>query len=135
MSSMQNSHQTSKDKKGLSFQQKIFLKLADKKKVTIPRSFMRLTGDIETAAFLSQLIYWSDKGKRQDGWIYKSDKEWKEELFISRYAIRKARKKLKDMGILETRIKRANGSPTVHYKLNGKELFAALMICDIEKAQ
>ena len=85
--------------------------------LTIPREFIDYTGDMESALLLSQIIYWSDKTKRGDGFIYKTYAEWQEETGLNEYAIRKAANCLKSLGILETEVHKANGSPTVHYRL------------------
>lgn len=85
--------------------------------LVIPREFINYTGDLETALFLSQLIYWTGKVKSDNGWVYKNYKEWEEEISLSEYQVRKARKKLEKMGILETKIAKVNGNPTVHYRL------------------
>ncbi len=85
--------------------------------LTIPRPFIDFCGDIPTALLLSQLLYWTDKTKRPDGYIYKSYKEWKSELCISERQVKRASDKLKKEGILETKIKKANGAPTLHYRL------------------
>lgn len=86
--------------------------------IAAPKIFFEYTGDWNSAIFLSQLLYWSDKGKNPDGWIYKTYAKWKEEVGIKEGALRRAANKLKELGILETKVKRANGSPTVHYRLN-----------------
>lgn len=72
-------------------------------------------GDLQAAMLLSQLIYWTDKTK--DGWIYKTYSEWYNEIRLSEYQTRRAKKKLEKMGVLKTKIKKANGNPTVHYKI------------------
>lgn len=85
--------------------------------LTIPRIFVDYTGSLEAALLLSQVIYWSDKGGSGDGWFFKTYHEWRDEICLTEYAVRKAANKLTDMGILETKIKKAKGSPTVHYRL------------------
>lgn len=85
--------------------------------LSIPRIFVDFTGSLDTALFLSQVIYWSDKGN-QEGWFFKTYPDWEAETTLSEYQIRKASNKLKEMKILETTIKKASGNPTVHYKLN-----------------
>ncbi|WP_096224869.1 DnaD domain protein [Geobacillus sp. FJAT-46040] len=95
--------------------------------IVINTAYVDMLGDLESALFLSQVIYWTDKSTRKDGFFYKTDDEWSQELRISKYAIRKARKKLEDLGILETKVKKANGNPTVHYRLN-KERFIEMAI-------
>lgn len=84
--------------------------------LTIPRPFVDYMGNLDGALFLSQLVYWSDKGR--DGWFYKTYAEWQEEICLSEYEIKKAVKVLVDRGCLETAVRRANGNPTVHYKLD-----------------
>ncbi|AYU54654.1 DnaD domain protein [Staphylococcus debuckii] len=86
--------------------------------IPIPVVYIELLGDYHIAAFLNQLIYWSDKTKRKDGYFYKSYKEWKEELFLSRYQIDKSIDKLKEIGLIKTSLKKANGAPTLHYKVD-----------------
>jgi hypothetical protein len=86
--------------------------------LTIPAEFIHYTGSIDCALFLSQLLYWSDKGKRKDGFIYKTYSEWEKEICLNEYKARKAANILKAKGILETKLKKANGSPTVHYRLD-----------------
>jgi hypothetical protein len=75
-----------------------------------------MTGDINAALFLSQCIYWSDKVKNADGWFYKTAEEWKAETSLSYDQLKRALKNCK--GIVETKIKRANAAPTIHYRVN-----------------
>ncbi len=121
---------TTPQKKKSSFQKEVFSiieKYVGENHVrAISIEIPKMCGDHETGIFLSQLIYWADKGKSPWGWIYKSDKDWQDELLLSNYSIRKARNKLKRMGILETKLKRANGSPTTHYRINKKAFWDRL---------
>lgn len=91
--------------------------------LTIPKVYLdMLDGDIKTSLFLSQVIYWSDKGSRTDGWFYKSDKEWCHELSLSEYECKKSRDKLSSLGLLIVEKKKANGVPTMHYKIQWDNL-------------
>ncbi len=81
--------------------------------IVIPCILVKFTGDIDSAILLNQIIYWSDKG--DDGTFYKTYKEWEDEICLSEYKVRKCVLKFKEMGFLETTIKKANGSPTVFY--------------------
>ncbi len=100
----------------------------EKNILAIPKSFIRFCDeDLYIGLFLSQIVYLSDKGSREDGYIYKSNKEWKEDYFLSDYAIRKAKKYLEDKEIIETKLIKANGAPTTHYKLN-REKFTKLFM-------
>ena len=76
----------------------------------------------EGAIYLQQLIYWCDKGTRKDGFIYKSKDEIYEETGITPRVQDRIRRVLVSLGCLETKTLRANGSPTLHYKLNLQEI-------------
>jgi hypothetical protein len=87
--------------------------------LTIPRPFLDFTGSFEAALLLSQIIYWSDRGRDPDGWFYKSYAQWQDEIGLSEYHVRKSSNKLVKLGLLETKVKRAaTGSPTLHYRLD-----------------
>lgn len=93
--------------------------------LTIPLAFIRYAGSLEAALLLSQIVYWS--GRTEDGWFYKSYPDWEEELTLGEYEIRKAVKSLKDKGILETRLKKANGAPTLHYRLKQAQFSESIL--------
>ena len=86
--------------------------------LAIPRLFVDITGDLTLAAMLSQLIYWSDRTSRADGFVFKSAADWGIEVGASGYAVRK----FKNLPFIETRIIKANGSPTTHYRVRFDEL-------------
>jgi hypothetical protein len=116
----------------ITYQSQIFQTIksfaGEKNILAVPKSFIRFCDEnLYTGLFLSQIIYLSDKGSREDGFIYKSNKEWKEDYFLSDYAIRQAKKYLEDKGIIETKLIKANGAPTTHYKLK-KEKFTELFM-------
>ena len=87
--------------------------------ITVPRFFVNILGSLSHAVFLNQLLYWQDKMKGD--WLFKTYQEWKEEIGISAYEIRKVTKKFIELGFLETQIKKAKGNPTVHYRLKSEE--------------
>ena len=103
----------------------------NKNLLTVPKEFIRLTGDIEVALFLSQLIYWTGKAKDPEGWVFKTYEDWEEEIMLTEYKIRKAKNKLEKLGFLETRIKKANGNPTVHYRLK-KDKFSESILKNLK---
>lgn len=86
--------------------------------ITVPRIFIDIAGDLNTAVLLSQIVYWSDKSKREDGWFYKSYPEWEDEIGLTQFQVKRSSDKLGKMGLLEVRLKRANKAPTLHYKLD-----------------
>lgn len=90
--------------------------------VPIPVIYLEITDDYPSAALLNQMIYWSDRTNRKDGYFYKTYNEWFEELRLSEYQVRRATKKLKSLGFVDTALKKANGAPTLHYKVDTKEV-------------
>lgn len=103
---------------------------------TVPKLFVELTGDFTTAILLNQIVFLSDKSTRKDGYFYKTYKEWEEEICLSERQVRRSVNKLKNMGLVETILKRANGSPTVHYKLDYNKLVDSILtLCQIPPLQ
>ncbi|MED1954631.1 hypothetical protein [Brevibacillus centrosporus] len=104
------------------FQQQMFVLIqhltGQKNILTVPRVFIEYMGDASAGIFLSQVVFWSDKGSLEDGWFYKSYAEWEAEACLSEYQVRKAVKKCEDFGFLETKLKKVDGAPTLHYRLN-----------------
>jgi len=88
------------------------------KALGVPMELCRFMGSLEGGVFLSQLIFWSDKSKRKDGWFYKKHEEWQTETMLSQYKVNKYTEQLVNLGVLEFKLKKANGSPTCHYKFD-----------------
>lgn len=85
-------------------------------------------GGINTALLVQQIHYWSDKGNRNDGFIYKPRNEIQEETFLSHKQQIRVEKKLIELGVLEMKLMKAiNGAPTNHYRLNYDALNSFLM--------
>ena len=77
----------------------------------------RRFGSIVRAIYLQNLIYWSDKGRRKDGFIYKTKESIEEETTLTRYQQDSCRKYFEKKDILETKLLKANGAPTLHYRV------------------
>ncbi len=85
--------------------------------LTIPRVYLSLLNNKHRAALLlSQCVYWSDKSKSPDGWFYKTDAEWKEELGLTRGGLDTALKEGEKY--LETKVARVGPTPKSHYRVN-----------------
>jgi len=97
----------------------------------IPRAYIDVTGSIEDALLLSQIIYWTDRTKMENGWFAKSYAEWTDEIALSKYQVVAATKRLKDAGI-ETMVKKFNGYPTVHYRLR-KDVFELWIVKKLDE--
>ncbi|MGE7546078.1 DnaD domain-containing protein [Sporosarcina newyorkensis] len=85
--------------------------------ITVPKIYVELTGDLAEAILLNQIVFYSDKSKRTDGFFYKTHRDWTEEVCLTERQIRHATKKLKEKKLIETKVLKANGAPTTHYKL------------------
>jgi hypothetical protein len=113
----------------MSYQQEVFAFLTrltgNNNKIVVERAFCEFMGSLEGGVFLCQLLYWCDKGSKE--WFYKSHKEWHAETFLSEYQIRQATKRCVELGFLETKLKRANGAPTMHYKVDGRKFMDSIM--------
>lgn len=85
--------------------------------VTIPKLYIEITGDLAESILLNQIVFYSDKSKREDGYFYKKYEDWADEVCLTERQVRHAAKKLISKGLIETKVLKANGNPTVHYKL------------------
>ena len=86
--------------------------------ITFPKIYFKITKDVNAAIVLNQIVYWSDRTKRTDGFFYKTYKEWNEEILLTQYQVKNAVDKLIKLKFVETKLHRANGAPTVHYRAN-----------------
>jgi hypothetical protein len=78
--------------------------------------YITITQDPLAGLLLDRIVWWSDKSSRDDGFFWKTAEEWESELCLSYAQVARLTKALKDMGLIETTRKRANGAPTIHYK-------------------
>jgi len=76
----------------------------------------RMLGSVKDAVFLCQLLYWTDKGSRTDGYIWKTQDDWEKETGLSRYEQKTARNHLIELGLLEEKL--AGIPATMHYRIN-----------------
>lgn len=103
--------------------------------ISIPRVYISFCGgDLNQAAVLSQLVFWSGRSSRKDGWFYKRHEQLAEELCFTvdqvRYALKKLKSRLGDS--LLTERKKADGIPTVHYKFNEDKLMGMVFPAEEE---
>lgn len=69
--------------------------------ISYPHSFVKATGNVVSAIFLSQLLSLSKNATETDGWISKSMKEWEELTGLRRHEQETARKNLQAINLLE----------------------------------
>jgi hypothetical protein len=97
--------------------------------IAFHRIFAEITDSATTGLFLSQLFYWHPRSSDPDHWIWKTQDEWTSETCLSRSEQERARRTLRDLGILEE-VKR--GIPAkLFYKLN-EQRFSCLITDHIE---
>ena len=78
--------------------------LSTQRPIAYSVNIARITGDIKSALFLSQLIYWTRTGvdvEHHGGWIYKTREQWTAETNLSRYEQESARSHLLHLGLIQ----------------------------------
>jgi len=70
---------------------------------------------LPAAIVFNQLLFWQARAKGD--WFYKSYEELVDELPLSKRAIQTAKDALTESEYIETRVQRANGTPTMHYRI------------------
>jgi hypothetical protein len=91
----------------------------------------RIVGGVTTGAYLSQLMFLSDKGNNEEGWIYKSETEMAQETGLTKREQQTARRKLLALGVIE--IKRGGWRNTYHFRIAWEKLLA--VIADYQREQ
>jgi hypothetical protein len=92
--------------------------------ITIPKWLVQWTGDYPSAVLLNQILFHTSR--KTDGWFYKSYPEWEEELILKENQVRRCLKTIRELDLgLETKVKKANGAPTTHYKVDPLAFYAA----------
>jgi hypothetical protein len=85
----------------------------------VPRIFVRMTGSINAALLLSQILYWSDKSSnglyRRKLVFAKTTLEFADELGLGQKAFENARATLEALGLIRTTIGGFRGKKTVHW--------------------
>lgn len=89
----------------------------------------KVLGGVESAIYWQQLYYWSDKGARNDGYVWKTQNEIKEETTLSREKQDLIRKRMVAQGFIEVKKLKANGVPTLHYKVLVSNVQKAIEEC------
>lgn len=103
-------------------QRSFFNLLGQEKPKPIPPKLVRIYG-YPLSAMISQLLFWHGNGKRRDGFIYKTEQGFMDEIGLSSAQQKLAIKKGKVFGFLEVVRK---GIPAKrHYRLNYNRLVEA----------
>lgn len=79
--------------------------------------FVDLPGcTVNSALFLSQALYWTDRTQEDEGWFYKTRDEWTKETRLTRREQENARQSLRSCGVLEERL--AGNPARLFYRVN-----------------
>lgn len=96
--------------------------------IGVQPAYIKLTNSASAAIFLSQAIYWHSK---MDGWFYKTQADWEQEICLSAEAQLTARKKLVKLGFLK---EERRGIPAKTYYLVDIEA-VAYAVLNLRKTQ
>jgi hypothetical protein len=90
---------------------------------TVSALISKVIGDQNAGLMVVRLLHWFPKSKKAGGWVYKSWRDWNAECNLSQAQVKRVHSYgfLEMMGIERT-IMKANGTPTVHYRLNQSKL-------------
>lgn len=125
---MNKKHQ-SEEPTGLRPAQKRFYRLlGNESPKPVHPKLVRIYG-FPLAIIINQLLFWHGMGSRHDGFIYKTDDDFKKEIGLSPAQQRLAIEKGRDFGFLEVVRKGAFGKR--HYKLH----FQLLVECTVRVAK
>ncbi|NEP10855.1 MAG: hypothetical protein F6K14_11705 [Symploca sp. SIO2C1] len=103
-----------------------YLQVLLERPIAYHRIFAKIAGSVTAGLFLSQLFYWTPRGKDEDNWIYKTAKDWYEETALTRREQETARKLLKQKKLLQE--KKCGVPCKLFYRINTEvllELIAA----------
>lgn len=103
--------------------------------IDFKKIYVDIAGDLIAGLMLSQIIFWylpdkygnSKMRVKKDGydWIAKSNSEWYDEIRITEWQAPRALNILEEKGIIEKKLYKFNGAPTIHIRLI-QENFMAL---------
>jgi hypothetical protein len=83
--------------------------------ITYHRSFVSF-GGVTGAVFLSQMVYWSKRTSDNEGWFWKTIKQWEDETGLTRSEQETARKRLLSCGVIT---EKKEGMPSkIYFKVN-----------------
>ena len=74
-------------------------------------------GDYNGAVVLSQMLYWHGRTKDPEKWVFKSYLSWYEETGLAKHKMQRILSAMRKKGIVETKVKKIGGNPTLHYRL------------------
>jgi len=101
--------------------------------IAFNRDFVSFGVGITGALFLSQCVYWSKRTEDNNGWFFKTALDWEDETGMSRREQETARKKLKELGLIEE--KRAGTPAKLYYRVVTNKIAQMLQTSKRESAK
>ncbi len=94
---------------------------------TVSALIAKALGDQNAGLMAVRLLHWFPRAKKVGGWVYKSWRDWNAECNLSQAQVKRVHSNgfLEAIGIERT-IMKANGTPTVHYRLDENQLVQRL---------
>lgn len=80
--------------------------------------YINITGDPLRGLFLDRVVWWSDKGTRDDDFFWKKAEDWQKEIGFGYAQLTRIAKELENIGFISLKKTNANGAPTLHYRAN-----------------
>jgi hypothetical protein len=119
-----------------SFNEFLSWEMSTKDTVDFKKVYVDIADDLVAGLVLSQIVYWylpNKKGvnklrinKGGHTWIAKAHSDWYEEIRVTEYQAPRALKILEDKGIIEKRIWKFNGAPTIHIRIVEENFLSAI---------
>ena len=98
----------------------------------IKKEYVRIAGDLAVGSLLSQIVYWhrpNKEGKSKlrvliagEYYVAKTAKDWMDECCMTESQIKRGIKVLKGKGLIEVQVKKFNGTPQYHIRLDHERL-------------
>ena len=97
--------------------------------IVIHRPLVEIAGSINAAAMLAQAIYWHERTDDPDGWFWKTQSGWQEEIGLTRSEQEGARRKLLERGLLMEELRGAPAKLYFRVNVAGLESAIAIPVC------
>jgi hypothetical protein len=97
---------------------------ASKELAIVYMPLIDICGDHNSALLFSQSLYWTERSTDPDGWFYKTERDWFNELRFRRHKLEHAPEKLQSLGFLDIRV--PGLPPAVHHRVNLSAVYSAL---------
>lgn len=98
----------------------------DKVILVTPRIFVTMLGDHNSALLLSQMLFWSGYSQNNDGWFYKTNMQWMDELCLTRHEVHRALRTLESTGFIQVSYRKVGGNRVCHYRVLETQLMEVI---------